>query len=408
MRLVVDFHIHSKYSRATSKYSDLNGLSKWAKIKGIGVLGTGDFTHPAWLDELKTNLNECCDGIYDYNNQKFILSVEVSNIFERNNKTVKIHTVILSPSLEVVEQINDVLRKYGNLKEDGRPTLFVSPDQMVEELKELDKEIHFIPAHVWTPWFSLYGSKFGVDSIKEAFLDKSNQIIAIETGLSSDPAMNWMFSETDNYAIVSNSDAHSPKNLGREANVFELEDLSYSSIINVLKTRKGFIKTYEFYPQEGKYFWDGHRKCNISLSPEEAEKFNNICPVCKRPLTLGVMHRVISLADRPYGFKPENAIPFQHIIPLPQIISRVLKASPSSKKVEEEYMRLIRYFGSEFDVFESSLDKLLLATTKDVAKAIHDVNKGNVYWKPGFDGVYGEFSFSPFEINNKQKRLGDF
>lgn len=408
MRLIVDFHIHSKYSKATSKYSDLNGLSKWAKIKGINLLGTGDFTHPAWFNLLKNNLNECCEGIYEYNNQKFILTVEVNNIFERNNKTHKIHTIIISPSLEVSEQINDVLSKYGNLNENGRPTLFLSPDQMVEEIIELNKEVQFIPAHVWTPWFSLYGSKFGVNSIKEAFLDKARNVVAIETGLSSDPMMNWMVSETDNYTIISNSDAHSPKNLGREVNIFELKEISFKSIINILETRKGFIKTYEFYPQEGKYFWDGHRLCNISMPPEESEKFNNICPVCKKNLTLGVMHRIMTLADRPYGFKPNNAIPFQRIIPLQQIINKVLKISSSSKKVEDEYFRIIRYFGSEFDVFNNPLDKLILATSKEIALAIHKVSKGEVYWKPGFDGVYGDFSLSEIVYNNKQKRLDNF
>ncbi len=411
MRVVADLHIHSKYSGATSKNSDLPGLSEWAKMKGITLQATGDFTHPLWFKELKQNLKPAEDGLYSYDNQRFILSVEVSLVFDRGEKTRKMHVVVLTPYLETAEQINENLSKYGDLRADARPTLKMDGEMLVEEVKSVDKRNEIIPAHIWTPWFSLFGSKFGVNSIEEAFGKKADEILALETGLSSDPLMNWAVSSLNKYPLVSNSDSHSPKNLGREANVFELKEISYDSIINAIRTRKGFLKTYEFYPEEGKYHYDGHRKCNISLSPEEAEKFGNICPVCKKPLTLGVLHRIYELADKKFGYKPENAVDFQHIVPLPKLIAKVMKKGETSKKVWEEYFRIIRYFGSEFNVYEATYDELLLATNKEMADAIFKVNKGKIKWNPGHDGVFGEFYLSEEEVkSNKQKqfRLGDF
>ena len=408
MRVVADLHIHSKYSGATSKNSDLEGLSEWAKLKGITLQATGDFTHPLWFKELKQNLKKAEDGLYSYNNQRFILSVEVSCIFELNNKVRKIHTIILTPYLETAEQINEALSKFGDLKADARPTLMISGEELIEIVKSIDKRNELIPAHIWTPWFSLFGSKFGVDKIEEAFGKRADEILALETGLSSDPLMNWAVSSLNKYSLVSNSDSHSPKNLGREANVFELDEISYDSLIKAIRTRKGFVKTYEFYPQEGKYHHDGHRKCNISLSPEEAEKFGNTCPVCRKKLTLGVLHRVYDLADKSLGYKPENAVPFKHIVPLPKLISYVMKKGETSKKVWEEYSRLVNYFGNEFNIYEASYDELLLATNKEMADAIFRVNRGELKWKPGFDGVFGEFFFDEKPKESKQTRLDIF
>ncbi|RME79605.1 MAG: DNA helicase UvrD [Methanobacteriota archaeon] len=410
MKIIADFHIHTKYSAATSPRLNIDGMVDGAKKKGISLLASGDFTHPLWLKEMEEKLVDERDGLYYYNGVYFIQSVEVSNIFSINNRTYKMHTVLLAPSLEVVKQINDVLSKHGKLEEDGRPTLNYSLNEMVDELKSISKEIAMIPAHIWTPWFSLFGSKFGADNIKE-IVEDSSLIIGLETGLSSDPPMNWMLSSLDKFTLVSNSDAHSPESLGREANLLEVEKLSYKSIVEGIRTGEAMVKTYEYFPQEGKYFFDGHRKCNICMAPEEAMKFNNRCPVCGKPLTIGVMHRVMSLADRPYGKKKENAKPFRHIIPIDQIIAKVVGKAKTTKTVKEEYDKLIRYFGSEFSIYEASEDSIRLGAKPEIAEAIIRVNKGDVLWHEGYDGIFGEFSFSEKEGKkggSKQKNLLDF
>ncbi len=409
MRVVADLHIHSKYSGATSKNSDLEGLSKWAKIKGITLQATGDFTHPLWFKELKEKLKEEEEGIYSYNGQRFILSVEVSLIFEVEEKTRKVHVLILTPSLQIAEQINEELSKYGNLESDARPTLLMNGEELIEVIKQIERRNEIIPAHIWTPWFSLFGSKFGVDSIEEAF-GKKPKILALETGLSSDPLMNWAVKESRSYPLVSNSDSHSPKNLGREANVFELKEISYDNLVEAIRTGRGFVKTYEFYPQEGKYYFDGHRKCNISFSPEEAEKLGNICPKCRKKLTLGVLHRVYELSDKRIGFKPEGKVGFQHIVPLPKLIAKVLGKGENTKAVWESYFMLIKYFGSEFNVYEASYDELKLAVGERMADAIYKVNRGEIYWREGFDGVFGEFFLEERGVKNKnvQKTLDSF
>lgn len=410
MKTVADFHIHSKYSRACSHDSDLQGLSTWAKLKGITLQGTGDFSHPLWLKELKEKLKQAEQGLYTYNNQRFILSLEVCTVFpKKDGKSAKIHTIILTPSIEIAEQINEALSKFGDLKADARPTLMMHGSELIDIVKNISSENEIIPAHIWTPWFSVFGSKFGVDKIEEAYGEKCDKIIALETGLSSDPMMNWMNSKLDKYALVSNSDAHSPKNLGREANVFELKEISYNSIMDSLRTRKGFVKTYEFYPQEGKYYFDGHRNCNFSCSFEESEKLNNKCPVCKKPLTIGVLHRAFKLGDRKYKERPKNAVDFQYIVPLPKLIAQVLKKPETSRLVPEAYEKIIRYFGSEFSIYEASYNELVLATNKEMADAIFKVNKGEINWKPGYDGVFGEFSFGEIKEEKKpQTKLGDF
>jgi len=272
MRIVADLHVHTKYARATSEQCDLEGFVKGAKTKGIDLLATGDFTHPRWLAELKAKLEPKGEGLYTYKDLRFILQSEVSLIYELNGKTKKMHHILYAPSLEIAEQISERFSKYGKIEEDGRPTLKLSSAGLIEELMQISKDAFLVCAHAWTPWFGVFGSKSGVDSIEEAFEDKAEEVFALETGLSSDPKMNWMLSSLDRFSLISNSDCHSLGNLGREANVFDLDEISFKSLKNAIKTRKGFSKTYEFYPEEGKYHYDGHRNCNVLLSPEEAER----------------------------------------------------------------------------------------------------------------------------------------
>lgn len=408
MQVIADLHLHSKYARATSPSSDLNGLSEGAKTKGVQVLATGDFTHPNWFKELKLGLeNQDNDtGLYEFNGVKFLLSVEVANLFHINGELKKMHHVILAPNFEVAAQISDKLSKRGNLAADGRPIFGqYSAAQLVEEVMEISKDNFVIPAHIWTPWFSLFGSKSGVDDLKEAYGGMEKHIHALETGLSSDPAMNWMISKLDKYTLVSNSDSHSPEKMGREANVLDLEKVTYSNIINAIKTRKGFVKTYEFFPDEGKYHYDGHRDCNVLLDPWEAKKLNNRCPVCKRELTIGVMHRVADLADRKMGEKPANAIPFQHIVPLPTVIAKALGKTELAKPVREEYDKLIRYFGNEFAVYEATEEQLRMGASKEVADALVKVNSGKIHWIPGYDGVFGELLLDGEEAKARTKKV---
>lgn len=399
MRIVADLHVHSKYARATSNRCDVDGLSEGAKIKGIDVMATGDFTHPAYFNELKMKLTEEKNGLYPYRGVNFILSTELAITYGEPGSKKRMHHIVLAPSLEIVEQINDRMTKYGRLTEDGRPMLSISSAELVEQLEEVSKDIVVIPAHAWTPWFGVFGSKTGVNSLKETFQDKADRIFAIETGLSSDPEMNWMISSLDNISLVSNSDAHSPEKLGREANVFELEKPGYKNIINAIKTRKGFVKTYEFYPEEGKYHYDGHRECKVRWTPWESIKHKNICPVCRKKVTVGVLHRVVELADRKPGDKPENAIPFQHIVPLKILLSKILKKTETTVVVNEEYNKLIKYFGNEFSVFEADDERILQATSPEIAKGILKVKNNDVKWLAGYDGVFGELVLD----NNSKK-----
>ena len=409
MRIIADLHLHSKYSRATSGSSDLEGLSEWAQTKGIGLLGSADFTHPKWLGELKKKLKDEGEGIFSHKNTKFVLTTEVSNVFYRNNAGKKVHNLLFAPSLEVVGQICEALGKFGKLEEDGRPTLNLDMVEMVGILRGISREIYVVPAHLWTPWFGVFGSKSGFNSLKEAFGEYERDIFAMETGLSSDPEMNWMLSSLDRITLISNSDCHSPQKLGREANVFELEKLSYKAVMETIKTRKGFVKTYEFYPEEGKYHWDGHRDCKVCLSPQASIKMGDLCPVCKKKLTVGVLHRVELLADRKEGERPEGAVPFTRLIPLMEIIASVRDAGVGTKGVQEEYFRIVNYFGNEFAALEAQEENLLLASDKVLAKAIVKARNGEVYWKPGYDGVFGEMRWEkPKEDPKSQKSLMDF
>ncbi len=434
MRIIADLHVHSKYARATSPQCNIAGLSQGAKQKGIGIMASGDFTHPVYFEEVKNAFSrdqrDAGDpsGLYGYGGIHFILSTEISVIYregvsknspgsqpvtETDERAKKMHHVVLAPSLDIVSQINDRLSKYGNLKADGRPILKLSSPALMEELNAISPKIVLIPAHIWTPWFSVFGSKSGVDSIEEAFQDQAKRIFALETGLSSDPAMNWMLSSLDKYTLVSNSDAHSLGKLGREANVFDLPEITFDALIHAIKTREGFVKTYEFYPEEGKYHYDGHRDCKVLLTPWESKEKKSICPVCRKKITVGVMHRVADLADRKYGVAPERAVPFKHIIPLTTLISKALKKPETSTVIGEEISKLVRYFGNEFAVFEASEEQVRLATSPEIADAIIRSNSGRVRWVPGYDGVFGELILedgkpSKKAIDKKQKRLDDY
>ncbi len=392
MRIIADLHLHSKHSRATSKDMDVENLARWCKLKGINLVGTGDFTHPIWLRELRSKLQPAAPGLYAYDGIHFMLTVEVSNIYPQDGRLRKIHNIILAPSFELVDRINAVLGRFGSLMADGRPTLTLPSDKMVEYLVELSPDILIIPAHAWTPWFSLFGSNSGFDSLEECFRDQTKHIYAIETGLSSDPPMNWRLSQLDRVVLVSNSDAHSPAKLGREANVFDAE-LDYFELARILKEkdRSRFLFTVEFFPEEGKYHYDGHRNCQQRLSPKETKALNGLCPVCQRPLTVGVMHRVEQLADREEGFVPEKAIPYRNLIPLEEIIAEAVGAQPGTAGVREEYLKLCRAFGGEFPVLmDVPLEEIARVTSPRIVEGIRRMREGKVRILPGYDGVYGE------------------
>ncbi|MEM7819443.1 MAG: endonuclease Q family protein [Candidatus Aenigmatarchaeota archaeon] len=404
---IVDLHIHSHYSRATSKDMNIDVLAKNAKIKGIDILGTGDFTHPMWLKELKQKLI-FDNGIYYYDNTKFILSGEVSLIYTKDKKIRKIHYIILAPNFDVVEQINEYLGKKGRLDYDGRPNFGLDSIEFIENMMSISKDIEIIPAHVWTPWFSIFGSMSGFDSVEECFEDKTKYIHALETGMSSNPAMNWRLSKLDKFVLVSNSDSHSPYpwRLGREANVFNLKNIDYISIINAIRTRKNFLFTIEVEPSYGKYHFDGHRNCNFSCSPNDAKKLNNICPRCGQKLTIGVLHRVEELADREEGFVPENAVPFKSLLPLSELIAISLGLQPFSKKVWNLYNIFIEKFNSEFNILLNVEMNDLIKIDEKIADLIIKNREGKIKVIPGFDGVYGKPILE--KVTGKQLGLNKF
>jgi uncharacterized protein (TIGR00375 family) len=428
MKVFSDLHIHSKYARATSKEMDLEHLSKYGKLKGLNLIGTGDFTHPKWLNELKEKLKPIEDsGLYSFDGMNFMLTTEISTVYVQDNKVRKIHHVIHVPSFEIVNQINERLTKLGaKLDIDGRLLLNGRTSiELVELLINIYKDTLIVPAHVWTPWFSVFGSKSGFDSVEECYQDQTKNIYALETGLSSDPKMNWRLSSLDKFALMSNSDSHSPWpwRLGRECNVFELKKLTYWEILDAVKKKdkKRFLFTVEVDPAYGKYHWTGHRNCHINLSPKQALKINNICPVCGRKLTIGVEQRVEELADREEGFVPENAIPFKSLIPLSELIKDSLKIdSLYSKNVWSEYNKLIENFGNEFSVLlDVSREKLEKVIDKQLVDVIVKNREAKIKVIPGYDGVYGqpvlnETEFKQYEEKQKnlkfhsQKRLIDF
>jgi len=400
MRIIADLHIHSRYSRACSQEMEVSALARWAKIKGVNLLGTGDFTHPLYFAELKAKLEPTDGGLLrvkrDSAGPYFVPTVEVNNIYHQSGRLRKIHTLIIAPSLEVVEKINQRLRVRGNLSADGRPTFTFSAKELVKLVLDVSPECLLIPAHAWTPWFSVFGSNSGFDSLDECFQEETKNIHAIETGLSSDPAMNWRLSALDRITLISNSDAHSPRKIAREANVFECTP-SYGEIAEIIRSHdpKKFRFTIEFFPEEGKYHYDGHRKCDVVWSPKETKRQKGLCSVCGAKITVGVMHRVEDLADREEGYSPQPAIPAKHLIPLEEILADALEAGAGTKTVEKEYERLTAELGSELkillDIGEEELRKVC---PPSVFQAILKVRREEVTVEPGYDGVYGKIRIS--------------
>ncbi len=434
MKLIADLHLHSKYARACSEQLTFENNTKWANWKGLHIIGTADFTHPFWFEDIKENLVEAGEGIYRYRNEKgeistwplYLLTVETSNMFTQDNKGRRVHLLILAPSIETAEKINTSLVSAGaNLMSDGRPMMGLTAKQMVELVLGVSEDCLLIPAHIWTPWFGMFGDKSGFNSLAQAFGEYAKDIYAIETGLSSDPAMNWRIKELDNRSIVSFSDAHSPWKMGREATVFKLKVKSeklkvdeekiddigfgYHDIVDAIKqkanARCSIDSTIEFYPEEGKYHYTGHRNCNVRQSPEETKKLGVICPVCHRPLTVGVMHRVEELAGRTtqeLGVRNKEGLiksetlskrPGYHmLVSLTEIMAEALGvAGVNTQTVLQPYHRLVQEFGSEFEVLlNSDIEEIKRAAGERVGEGIELVRQGKLVIEPGYDGVFGK------------------
>jgi len=462
-KFIADLHIHSKYSRATSKDMTLEELDCWADDKGILVMATGDFTHPAWFQEIKEKLEPAEPGLFKLKPQykkktikgtlsetRFFLSTEISSIYSRpvssgGTKCYRIHNLIFAPDIETVEKINTQLGWIGNLKSDGRPILGLDARELAKIVFNTNPKAAIVPAHAWTPWFSVFGSMSGFDSLEECFGEYAKNIFAIETGISSDPAMNWRLSKLDNIALISNSDSHSAPRIGREANIFDT-DLSYDGIIEAIKNgipatrintdkntdkhglisvnpcshpRKSvFLATIEFFPEEGRYHFDGHRNCGIIFSPEESKKHNDICPQCGKKLTLGTMNRVEKLADRPeikfeqnnFYHSYKNYVPYYSVVPLDGIIAEVYGVGVASKKVKEEYVNLIKVFGNELKILLEVKDEELKGVTDDkVRQGIKAVREKRLKIRPGYDGEYGKVEiFSQEEKENLETQKSLF
>lgn len=431
MRIIADLHIHGRYSRATSEQMSIPEIAKYAKIKGLNLVGTGDFTHPQWLKEInETLVPEDNSGLFKLANAdspvRFILQTEVCTIFNHRGESKKVHHVILTPWFETAEQINERLQSFGSLSSDGRPILNVSASELVEQVMEVCGDNMVFPAHAWTPWFSIFGAFNGFDTVEDCYQDMTKYIHALETGLSSDPPMNWRLSKLDRFALVSNSDCHSfwPWRIGREANVFDLEKFNYSQVTDAIVANDSsrFKFTIETDPAYGKYHWTGHRNCKVSLSPKEAIKFGNVCPVCRRKLTKGVEQRVEELADRPAEFMRDDAPGFLRLLPLSEIIATVLGTdSPSVQAVWKKYNLLVQKFGDEYSVLMSApQDALVQVVDAPIAQAIIMVREGSAKVAPGYDGVYGQLVLgvdSPPPVKAKpkvvqpiikQRSMGDF
>lgn len=401
MEFIADFHIHSKYSRATSKDMDVAHITEWAKLKGITLMGTGDFTHHLWLEELKHTLEDTGKGLFVYKGIYFILTSEISSIYSKNGRTYRIHNIVISPSFKTTDKINERLSRLGNLASDGRPILGLDAAELARIIFDIDENCMIIPGHIWTPWFSLFGSMSGFDKIEDCFEEQTTKIFALETGLSSDPAMNWRLSALDRFSLISNSDSHSPSKIGREANVFDCE-LTYQAIRGALQTKdkKKFLSTIEFFPEEGKYHFDGHRLCGVRFSPEETKSHNGKCPKCAKLVTVGVMNRVEKLADRKEDFVPSGSIPFKHLIPLDEIIAEAKGVSKGAVSVEREYRSIVAKFGTEFAILlRASKEELEKGLPARIAEGVLRVRAEKVQIKAGFDGEYGTISI--FEGDEK-------
>ena len=400
MKMIGDLHIHSRFSMATSKEGTPENLDFWARKKGISLIGTGDFTHPVWREELKERLVSEGNGLYRLKDAyvkeesrkfpgegtRFVVSGEISSIYKKNGKTRKVHNVILLPSLEAADSMAQRLEKIGNIHSDGRPILGLDSHDLLEMMLDVCPEGILIPAHIWTPHFSVLGAKSGFDSVEECFEELAPYIHALETGLSSDPAMNWRISKLDRYQLVSNSDAHSPSKLGREANLLDI-DCSYEGLYRAIQTGEGLEGTVEFFPEEGKYHFDGHRKCGVSLSPVEAERLGGICPVCGKKLTMGVDHRVEQLADRAEGFVKKDGKKYESLVPLPEVISACMGYSTASKKVQGCFEQMIQTLGTEFDILRNvPSEDIKSCAGERIAEGIENVRTGNVKRIPGYDG----------------------
>jgi len=412
MEFIADFHIHSKYSRATSKDMDVEHIAEWAKYKGMTLMGSGDFTHHLWLEELKHCLEDTGKGLFKYKDVYFILTAEISSIYSKGGRGYRIHNLIFAPSFKTVDKINDTLSRYGNIASDGRPILGLDAAELARIVFDIDENCMVIPGHIWTPWFSLFGSMSGFDRIEDCFEKQTPKIFALETGLSSDPAMNWRISSLDRFSLISNSDSHSPAKIGREANVFNCS-LDYQEIRETLRTRdkKKFLYTIEFFPEEGKYHFDGHRTCKVRFSPRQTREHNNRCPQCGKAVTVGVMNRVEQLADRPEGFVPSTAIPFKNLIPLDEIIAEAKGVGKNSVAVEREYRSLISRYGTEFEILlKAPHDDLSKHLPKRVAEGIMRMRQGKVNIEAGYDGEYGIISlFGPEEQEHEgEKQLSLF
>ena len=408
MSLITDLHIHSKYSRACSPRLDLPNIHAWAQIKGIDVLSASDFTHPQWFEELQEQLIEVDEGIYELKEAfrsradehvivpescrrpvRFLMSTEVSLIYKKGGKCRKVHHLMMAPNLEAVAQLNRELGARGNIRADGRPILGLDSKELLKIMLDVSPDCQLIPAHVWTPHFAIMGSKSGFDSIEECFDEMSHHITALETGLSSDPPMNWRLSQLDRFALVSNSDAHSPEKMGREATIFNT-DATYPAILHALRHDHSQIEgTIEFFPEEGKYHCDGLRNENLVWRPEETVAYGGVSPKSGKPVTVGTLTRVESLADRPFGSKSERGRPFWSIIPLVEIVSEIVGNGVKSKKVVTRYFDLITALGPEFYILKEAPIHEIAAVDERVAEAVDRMRRGQVLIQPGYDGEYG-------------------
>jgi ATP-dependent DNA helicase UvrD/PcrA len=408
--IVVDLHVHSRYARATSKDLTLPGLYRWAKIKGISVIGTGDFTHPLWFGEMREQLEPAEAGLLRLRREladpvdaelppsvrdavvRFVPSVEIATIYKRGERVRKVHQLIIVPSLEAVSELNERLSRIGNLKADGRPILGLDSQELLRITLEVEPRALYVPAHIWTPWFSVFGSKSGFDALEDAYGELAGEIRAVETGLSSDPSMNWRVADLDGRAIISNSDAHSPQKLGREATVVR-SALDYDAVVGAIKSNdERLVGTIEFFPQEGKYHYDGHRLCGIRWSPEETKAHGGVCSKCGKPVVVGVDYRVgeLATAGRPEGYAPPHAKQVEYIIPLGEVLAELRGVkSAAGPAVEREYERLIRALGSEFAILRELEVSQIREASSSLATAIERMRRREVYLEPGYDGVFG-------------------
>jgi uncharacterized protein (TIGR00375 family) len=404
MSFIADLHIHSSYSRATSGHMIPETIWQWAQLKGITVTGTGDFTHPGWFKELAEKLAPVGNGLLqlkrEHNSSEtvprscaadvfFLLSAEISCIYRKYGKTRRIHCMVFVPDFAQAARITSELSRIGNIASDGRPILRLDAKDLLRITLDVSPDAMFVPAHVWTPHFSVFGAQSGFDSLEECFEDLTPHVFALETGLSSDPPMNWRVSALDSLTLISNSDAHSPSKMGREANVFDTV-ISYRNMTGAIKTRKGFLGTLEFFPEEGKYHHDGHRACGVCCDAEETQRHGCLCPVCGKRLTLGVAHRVEALADRPSGLVPPGAPAYRSLIPLIEVIAEARGTSPASKGAGQEYLRLLTALGSEFTILlQTPQSDIESASSPMLAEAVRRVREGMVEIRPGYDGAYG-------------------